>query len=54
MAELNGAGHIAEMEPGVKSQFDVIADGDLIFSKQQEHRWPELGEILGALPSVAD
>lgn len=54
MAELNGAGHIAEMEPGEKSQFDVIADGELVFSKQREHRWPELTEILGALPSVTD
>jgi Rdx family len=54
VAELNGAGHIAEMAPGEKSQFDVVADGELVFSKQREHRWPELTEILGALAPVAD
>ena len=52
MAELNGIGHIAEMAEGEKSQYDVLADGQVIFSKQREHRWPELGEILAALPSV--
>ena len=52
MAELNGLGHIAEMEAGVKSQYDVVADGDVIFSKQREGRWPELSEILAALPSA--
>jgi hypothetical protein len=50
VAELNGVGHIAEMEPGAKSQFDVLADGDLVFSKQKELRWPELAELLAALP----
>ena len=50
MAELNGLGHIAEMQPGEKSQYDVFADDDLIFSKQREGRWPELHEILATLP----
>jgi hypothetical protein len=27
----------------------VIADGQLVFSKQQEGRWPEPGEVLAAL-----
>ena len=49
MAELNGLGHVAEMEPGEKSQYDVIADDALIFSKQREGRWPELAEIIAAL-----
>jgi len=52
VAELNGIGHIAEMAEGEKSQYDVLADGELVFSKQREHRWPDLGEILAALPSV--
>jgi hypothetical protein len=52
VAELNGIGHIAEMSEGEKSQYDVLVDGNLVFSKQREHRWPELGEILAALPSV--
>jgi hypothetical protein len=37
------------MAQGEKSQYDVIADGELIFSKQSEGRWPELPEILAAL-----
>ena len=52
MAELNGIGHIAEMAEGEKSQYDVVVDGKLVFSKQREHRWPELAEILAALPSM--
>jgi hypothetical protein len=27
----------------------VIADGRLVFSKQQAGRWPESGEVLAAL-----
>jgi len=34
---------------GEKSQFDVVADGTLIFSKQSERRWPEADEIIQAL-----
>jgi hypothetical protein len=52
VAELNGIGHIAEMAEGEKSQYDVLVDGKLVFSKQREQRWPELGEILAALPSL--
>ena len=52
MAELNGIGHIAEMAEGEKSQYDVVVDGKLVFSKEREHRWPELAEILAALPSA--
>lgn len=54
MAELNGLGHIAEMEQGVKSQYDVLADDRLIFSKQQAGRWPELAEILQSLTTPPD
>lgn len=50
MAELNGIGHDAEMVEGAKSQYDVEVDGDVVFSKQNEGRWPELGEILAKLP----
>jgi len=38
------------MEAGAKSQFDVLVDGSLVFSKQEEGRFPELPEILAALP----
>jgi predicted Rdx family selenoprotein len=41
--------HSAEVVPGEKSQFDVLADGKLIFSKQREGRFPEHEEILTAL-----
>jgi len=34
---------------GEKSQFDVVADGDVVFSKQREGRWPDEGEVLGRL-----
>ena len=45
MAELNGTAHSAEMAEGQKSQFDVLIDGELAFSKQQEGRFPEHSEI---------
>ena len=35
--------------PGEKSQFDVVADGAVIFSKASEGRFPEEAEILAAL-----
>ena len=38
------------MIEGAKSQFDVLADGNLVFSKQRERRFPEPSEILAALP----
>jgi predicted Rdx family selenoprotein len=34
---------------GEKSQFDVLADGTLIFSKQREGRFPEHEEIISSL-----
>jgi hypothetical protein len=33
----------------VRSQFDVLVDGDLVFSKQREHRVPEHDEIVASL-----
>jgi hypothetical protein len=52
VAELNGTEHTAEMLPGAKSQYDIFVDDDLVFSKQAEGRWPELGEILAKLPTA--
>ena len=49
MTELNGTGHIAEMREGKRSQFDVFADGGLVFSKQSEGRFPELADLLAKL-----
>jgi hypothetical protein len=47
---LNGLGHDAEMISGEKSQFDVVADGETVYSKQQVGRFPELGDVLAVLP----
>lgn len=49
MAELNGLGHVAEMISGEKSQFDVVADGETIWSKQQVGRFPELPDLLASV-----
>jgi predicted Rdx family selenoprotein len=44
-----GTAHDAEAVSGRKSQFDIVADGKLIFSKQKEGRFPEHDEITQAL-----
>jgi hypothetical protein len=49
VAELNGTVHSAEMAAGEKSQFDVLIDDELAFSKQRDGRLPELAEILAKL-----
>ena len=46
---LNGEGHDATAAEGEHSQFDVLADGELVFSKQREGRFPEEDEIVAAL-----
>jgi predicted Rdx family selenoprotein len=48
-AELNGEGHEASIEEGAKGQYDVLADGALIYSKQQVGRFPEHSEIHALL-----
>jgi hypothetical protein len=47
---LNRAGHTAEIVEGAKSQFDVVANGETVFSKQREGRFPNPGEVLATLP----
>ena len=42
-------GHSADALPGGKGQFDVIVDGNLVFSKQAVGRFPEEDEILSRL-----
>ncbi|MBA3433405.1 MAG: hypothetical protein H0U08_04855 [Actinobacteria bacterium] len=39
----------ATATPGAKSQFDVLRDGEIMFSKASEGRFPEHGEILAQL-----
>jgi predicted Rdx family selenoprotein len=46
---LTGEGHDATPVEGAKSQFDVFADGTLVFSKQHEGRFPEEDELVAAL-----
>ncbi|MBD0339310.1 MAG: Rdx family protein [Thermoleophilia bacterium] len=41
----------AAIVEGEKSQFDVLADGRLLFSKQREGRFPEHDEVLALLSS---
>jgi len=48
---LNDNGIDASIREGEKSQFDVFADGDLVFSKQREDRWPDDGEVLSLVSS---
>jgi putative cofactor-binding repeat protein len=37
--------HEAVAEEGAKSQYDVVVDGNVIFSKQEQGRFPEPGEV---------
>jgi hypothetical protein len=46
---LQANGIAATIAEGATSQFDVVRDGEVVFSKQQEHRWPEPGEVLSRL-----
>jgi selT/selW/selH-like putative selenoprotein len=39
----------ADIAPGQKGQFDVVVDGDVIFSKWDTGRFPEEDEILDRL-----
>jgi predicted Rdx family selenoprotein len=48
---LQADGHEAEAREGEHSQFDVLADGELVFSKQRAGRFPELDEIRAAVAS---
>jgi len=46
---LTDEGFDAAIQPGRSGQFDVLSDGDLVFSKQQVKRFPEPGEVLALL-----
>jgi predicted Rdx family selenoprotein len=46
---LNDAGHEAVAVEGDRSQYDVVADGSLVFSKQREGRFPEEDEVVTLL-----
>jgi len=40
------------MVEGEKSQFDVVADGEVVFSKRHAGRFPEIAELVAALRSA--
>ena len=46
---LESSGIPARITPGGKGQFDVLADGSVVFSKQDAGRFPEEDEVLVAL-----
>jgi Rdx family protein len=46
---LNAQGFDASIREGAKSQFDVVRDGTVVFSKEREHRFPEPDEVLALL-----
>jgi predicted Rdx family selenoprotein len=39
----------ATATPGARSQFDVVVDGTVVFSKQVKGRFPEEGEVARLL-----
>jgi hypothetical protein len=46
---LNDEGFDASISEGRNSQFDVLHDGKLVYSKDETRRFPEPGEVLGLL-----
>jgi len=46
---LNDEGFKASISAGRSGQFDVVSDGTLVYSKDETHRFPEPGEVLGLL-----
>ena len=50
-AELRDDGHAVDADAGSTGQFDVVADGELLFSKHQTGRFPEPAEIRQLLAS---
>jgi predicted Rdx family selenoprotein len=49
---LQGHGFDADAISGKKGQFDVDADGRVIFSKDEAGRFPDDGEVLAALEAL--
>ena len=50
---LSAAGHDAAAIAGDKSQYDVVADGTIVFSKQREGRFPEDDEVMTHVAGLA-
>jgi len=48
-AELKQHGFDASIREGRSSQFDVLSDGAVVYSKEETDRFPEPGEVLELL-----
>jgi hypothetical protein len=46
---LSANGYEAAAIAGGKGQYDVVRDGQMVFSKRETGRFPDDGEILAAL-----
>jgi hypothetical protein len=46
---LNAQGFDTAIQAGRSGQFDVVQDGETVFSKHEVRRFPEPGEVLGLL-----
>ena len=46
---LNDLGVQADIIPGGRGIFDVLVDGEMVFSKYEVGRFPEQGEIVGKI-----
>jgi len=44
-----GVGVVVDLEKGSRGVFDVHVDGTRVFSKHEQHRFPDPGEIVGVL-----
>lgn len=43
----------ATLQTGTPGQFDVVVDGQLVFSKHAQGRFPEHQEVLDAMSKLA-
>jgi selT/selW/selH-like putative selenoprotein len=50
---LSANGLEAEAKPGERGQFDVMADGRLVYSKKETGRFPEDGEVRELLEAAS-
>eukprot|EP00703_Trepomonas_sp_PC1_P001901 JAP94705.1 Selenoprotein W [Trepomonas sp. PC1] len=49
---MKSKGFEIDMEYGNSGDFEIFADGKLIFSKQEQHRYPNPPEVLAAVESL--
>ena len=44
----------ADLKPSDGGCFEVVVDGDLVFSKLKEDRFPEEGEVVASMKTKTD